>query len=128
MAGYTVALSGKFTALHFFEGKNDTAESAVHPHDYCVEIQLSGQELDRNGYLIDLDEIDLFLKEILSRYADVLLNNLPEFTGFPPSLEHFSRILCQAFSDRVKDIGIKTVSVKLWENERAWASFGEETQ
>lgn len=126
MAGYSIALSEKFRSLHFFEEKKNTPESIAHPHDYCVEIQLYGEELDASGYLIDLEEIDLLLKEVLSGYSDVLLNDLPEFSHSPPSLERFARILCQSFSNRLKGAQIKAVSVKLWENERAWASFQEE--
>lgn len=128
MSAYTLALREKFKARHAFEEKKGTAEAIPHSHDYCVEIQLHGDELDGNGYLVDLEEITLFLKETLSRYADVFLNDLPEFSNFPPSLEHFARILCDTASQLLKNQRIQAVSVKLWENEDAWASFHRERE
>jgi 6-pyruvoyltetrahydropterin/6-carboxytetrahydropterin synthase len=126
MSTYTLALREKFKARHAFEEKKGTAEGIPHSHDYCMEIQLHGDELDKNGYLIDLDEITLFLNETRSRFADVFLNDLPEFSNFPPSLEHFARILCDTASHRLKNPRIQAISVKLWENENAWASFCSE--
>jgi len=126
MSGYTLALSKNFKARHVFAEKAGTAEGLPHEHDYRVEIQLHGKELDGSGYLIDLEEIDLFLRDVLARCTDVLLNDLPEFSDFPPSLEHFARILCQAVSNRVKRPQIEAVSVKLWESEHAWASFRQD--
>ncbi len=123
MSAYTLALREKFKARHSFEEKKGTAEGIPHSHDYCMEIQLHGDELDENGYLIDLEEVTLFLDETLCRYTDVLLNDLPEFSNFPPSLEHFARILCDTASQCLKNPKIQTVSVKLWENKNAWASF-----
>lgn len=126
MAGYTVALREKFSASHFFNEKKETAEGLAHPHHYYVEIRVEGKELDGSGYLIDLEEIDLFMKDILSHYSDILLNDLPEFANLPPSLEHFARILCQTAFHRLISPHIKAICVKLWESERAWASFREE--
>ena len=93
MSRYVLALSEKFTARHFFPEKRGMEEGIPHPHDYRIEIRVDGGALDKNGYLIDLDEIDLFLKEILSRYSGVLINNLPEFSQLAPSLEHFAQCL-----------------------------------
>ena len=117
MSGYTLALSKNFKARHVFAEKAGTAEGLPHEHDYRVEIQLHGKELDGSGYLIDLEEIDLFLRDVLARCTDVLLNDLPEFSDFPP---------CQAVSNRVKRPQIEAVSVKLWESEHAWASFRQD--
>ncbi len=123
MAMYTIALSEDFTARHFFAERKGTDEGSPHPHNYRVEVQLQGKDLDEAGYLVDLDEVERFLKAILTRYTDVLLNELPEFSSLTPSLEHFARILCSAISERAKRPQIETVTVKLWESERAWASF-----
>ncbi len=126
MSTYILALRETFKARHSFEEKKGTAEGVPHSHNYCMEIQLHGDELNESGYLVDLDEITLFLNEALSRYTDVFLNELPEFSNVTPSLEHFARILCLAASQRLKNPRVQAVSVKLWENENAWASFCKE--
>ncbi len=125
-AAYSLGLHENFRARHLFPEKEGKDESLPHPHDYRMEVQFHGKELDGSGYLVDLEEIEVILKELLTRYTDVLLNGLPEFSGSPPSLEHFARILCHTISERVKRPQIEAVTVKLWESERAWASFHKE--
>ncbi len=127
-AVYTLAFSENFSARHLFSEKKGTDEGLPHPHDYRVEVQVQGKELDGSGYLVDLEEINRFLKDILTHFTDALLNDLPEFSGTPPSLEHFARILCRIVSKRVRNPRLKAITVKLWESESAWASFHEETR
>ena len=52
-----------------------------------------------------------------------MLNDLPEFKGLNPSLEHFSRILAEALDGRIGAANICGLKVILWENESAWASY-----
>lgn len=127
MVDYTIALARNFSARHSFPQKEGT-EGLPHPHEYRLEIQLRGDKLDQNGYLVDLDEIDRLLREVLVRYTDVFLNDLPEFSDIPPSLENFSRLLCRAVSGGLKAPQVEAVTLKLWENEWAWASFHEERE
>jgi 6-pyruvoyltetrahydropterin/6-carboxytetrahydropterin synthase len=51
------------------------------------------------------------------------LNELPDFSGLNPSIEHFSRIICEALADRIKASNLNAMLVKIWENEIAWAAF-----
>ncbi len=125
MTGYAVGLSKRLTARHYFTEGATEAEKVPHVHDYRVELIVHGRDLDRNGYLIDLDEIDTVLKELIAGYDGRLLNELPQFAGVPPSLEHLARIMCTAFSGRLQG-AYEGVTVKVWESEWAWASFHQD--
>ena len=59
----------------------------------------------------------------MARYRDQTLNELPEFDGLNPSIEHFTRIFCEALSERIQAPNIGMVTIKIWENDIAWASY-----
>lgn len=120
---YTVAVKRDFVAWHYLIGGDWGAENQPHTHHYQVELQLEGADLDRHGYLVDIVDIEKNLDELMSRYREQSLNELPEFAGLNPSIEHFARILTQALSARILADNILAVTVKLWENEIAWASY-----
>lgn len=120
---YTVAVKRDFVGQHFLIGGDWGAENQWHSHHYQVELQLEGESLDPHGYLVDIVDIERHLEALVARYRDQTLNDLPEFTGLNPSIEHFSRVLCQALSERIVAPNISGLTVKLWENDIAWASY-----
>lgn len=122
---YTVSVQRDFVAQHFLIGGDWGAENQRHSHHYRVELQLSGASLDQHGYLVDIVDIENHLNALVAYYRDRTLNEMPEFAGLNPSIEHFSRILCQQFSQRIQAANISRLTVKLWENEIAWASYME---
>lgn len=120
---YTVAVKRDFVGQHFLIGGDWGAENEWHSHHYVVEVQLEGATLDKHGYLVDIVDIEHHLETLVGRYRDKTLNELPEFEGLNPSIEHFSRIFCEALSARIVAANIEQVTVKIWENEIAWASY-----
>ncbi len=120
---YTVAVRRDFIAQHFLIGGDWGPENRKHSHHYVVEVQLSGPELDRHGYLVDIVDIEARLDALVQRYRDATLNDLEEFAGLNPSIEHFARIFCTRFVDGLDAPTVQQVSVKIWENDIAWASY-----
>ena len=120
---YTVAVKRDFVGQHFLIGGDWGPENDWHSHHYYVEVQLEGDTLDQHGYLVDIVDIETQLNKIVAYYKDKTLNDLPEFEGLNPSIEHFSRILCLTLAERIKAETLSFVTVKLWENEIAWASY-----
>ncbi|MEZ4516702.1 MAG: 6-carboxytetrahydropterin synthase [Chloroflexota bacterium] len=120
---YTVAVKRDFVAQHFLVGGDWGAENEWHSHHYQIELQLSGNMLDQHGYLVDIVDIETHLDAVVAHYRDKTLNDFPEFDGLNPSIEHFSRILCHTLSDRIQASNLNMITVRLWENDIAWASF-----
>lgn len=123
---YTVAVQRDFVAQHFLFGGDWGTENQRHSHHYIVELQLEGAELDRHGYLVDIVDIESKLEWLVDYYRDKTLNDLAEFEGLNPSIEHFSRILCTALSEGIQAPNITAVTVRVWENDIAWASYRRE--
>lgn len=120
---YTVAVKRDFVGQHHLIGGDWGVENDWHSHHYVVEVQLEGAELDRHGYLVDIVDIEHHLEALVSRYRDKTLNDLPEFAGLNPSIEHFARIFCVALSERIAAPNINAVTIKIWENDIAWAAY-----
>jgi 6-pyruvoyltetrahydropterin/6-carboxytetrahydropterin synthase len=120
---YSVAVKRDFIAQHYLVGGDWGSENEKHSHHYQVELILEGAELDRHGYLVDIVDIETHLNTLVQRYRDQTLNDLPEFSGLNPSIEHFTRILCSELSARIQAPNLQALTVRIWENEIAWASF-----
>ena len=120
---YTVTVIRDFIAQHFLIGGDWGDENELHSHHYKVEIQLQGDKLDQHGYLVDIVEIENGLGRVVAYFSDKTLNELPEFKDLNPSIEHFSRIMCEMFSRKISLKNLKSLTLQLWENEVAWASY-----
>jgi 6-pyruvoyltetrahydropterin/6-carboxytetrahydropterin synthase len=123
---YTVAVKRDFVAQHFLIGGDWGAENEWHSHHYQVEVQLHGATLDQHGYLVDIVDINNNLEALIAQYRDKTLNDLPEFKGLNPSLEHLARLFCQALSERIQAPNLSAVVVQMWENESTWAAYRQE--
>jgi 6-pyruvoyltetrahydropterin/6-carboxytetrahydropterin synthase len=120
---FRLAVSRDFVAQHFLIGGDWGAENDRHSHHYRVEICLEGSELDQHGYLVDIVEVETALDDLVGRFRDTTLNDLPEFEGRNPSVERFAYLFAHAFSERIPAPNIAAITATLWENQIAWASY-----
>jgi 6-pyruvoyltetrahydropterin/6-carboxytetrahydropterin synthase len=120
---YTVAVTRDFIANHFLVGGDWGAENFPHAHAYVAEISIQGDQLDQHGYLVDIVDIEAALDTTINYFRDSLLNDKAEFAGLNPSIEHFSRIINEQISARIRPLGNASLTVKLWENATCWAAY-----
>ena len=67
---------------------------------------------------------ELLLAEgLVGRLRDQTLNDLPQFEGLNPSIEHLARLFCQSFTQRIQAANLSRARVQIWENEIAWSSY-----
>ena len=123
---YTMAVKKDFIAQHYLIGGDWGTENELHSHHYQIELQLEGKVLDQHGYLVDIVDIENALDNLVVQYQDQTLNDLPEFKGLNPSIEHFARLICESLNETILARNITAATVKLWENEIAWASYRQE--
>jgi 6-pyruvoyltetrahydropterin/6-carboxytetrahydropterin synthase len=123
---YRVAVRRDFVAQHYLVGGDWGEENRRHSHHYQVEVELWGRTLDEHGYLVDIVDVENHLDALVAYFRDKTLNELPEFAGLNPSIEHFSRIFCRGLKERLKAPNLEAVGVKIWETGIAWASYREE--
>jgi 6-pyruvoyltetrahydropterin/6-carboxytetrahydropterin synthase len=120
---YTVGLLRQLVAQHRLIGGDWGRENERHSHHYRLEAILEGDQLDRHGYLIDISQVEPRLDALVERYRDQMLNDLPEFAGQNPALERFAAILAHRLAEGLPPgSGVKTLTVRLWESETAFAT------
>ena len=122
---YSLGVQRDFIASHYLIGGDWGSENQLHAHHYKVEILLEGDQLDVHGYLVDLVDVEVQLEKLVDYFRDKTLNELSEFKGLNPSIEHFSRIFCKAIADGIHVANLKSLTVKIWENEIGWSSYRE---
>ena len=120
---YKLTVRRDFVAQHYLTVPNCGSENEWHSHHFEVEVQMEGEKLNENGYLIDIVDVEEALDAVIERYRDATLNDLSEFEGLNPSVEHFSRIFCHSLQDRLPTDPLSGLTVRIWEDEDAWASF-----
>jgi 6-pyruvoyltetrahydropterin/6-carboxytetrahydropterin synthase len=120
---YTLAVRRNFVAQHFLIGGDWGLENFWHSHHYQLELQLQGASLDQHGYLVDIVKVEAALNALVAAYRDKTLNDLPQFSGINPSIEHFTRIAAHELAPQVYAPNLSGLTVKIWENEIAWASY-----
>jgi 6-pyruvoyltetrahydropterin/6-carboxytetrahydropterin synthase len=120
---YTITVRREFDALHFLERESKPQEQVTHPHRYAVAVKLEGRQLDERGYLVDIESVEKNLEKLMTRFQGQTLNDLPEFRGLNPSIEHFSRIFCYSFCDEVAASPVDSVTVIISESKKASASY-----
>jgi 6-pyruvoyltetrahydropterin/6-carboxytetrahydropterin synthase len=119
---YTVTVERAFVAQHFLTVPDPGSEGELHSHRYTARVQLAGQSLNEYGYLADIEAVEARLDSTVERYRDATLNDLPSFEGLNPSVEHFARLFGERLADRLDAPAVESMTVKLREDDVAWAS------
>ena len=120
---YELGVRRDFVAQHRLVGGDFGKENDWHSHHYQVEVRLAGPRLGAHGFLVDIVEVKAGLEATLDAFRDRTLNDLPEFEGLNPSLEHFVRIFTERLLSTFEPRGLERVEVRLWEDPTAWASY-----
>jgi 6-pyruvoyltetrahydropterin/6-carboxytetrahydropterin synthase len=123
MSRYSVGIVRDFVASHFLFGGDWGRENQRHAHHYRMEVSFAGDELDRHGYLLDIAVVNQHLDRLVERFRDQTLNELPELAGQNPGLEPFARVLADALTRALEPEVLTSLTVKLWENEQAFATY-----
>jgi len=120
---YTVSVRRPFIAQHFLTVPDPGPEGTLHSHQFTVVLEFDGESLGEDGYLVDIDAINAALDSVVDTYADTTLNDQPAFEGLNPSVEHFSRIVCEHVLDHAAPTNPDRIRVRIWEDDDAFASY-----
>jgi 6-pyruvoyltetrahydropterin/6-carboxytetrahydropterin synthase len=120
---FTVTVVEDFVAQHYLIVPNPGPEGDPHSHHYEVELEFRGSELNQYDYLVDIDDVEAAIDGLLDRYEDTMLNDLPEFEGYNPSVERFAEVVWERVTRQVTDETIEEVAVTVWEDDEAYAAY-----
>lgn len=120
---YSTTVVTDFVAQHYLTVPNPGPEGEPHSHHYEVELICRGPELNEYDYLVDIDDIEAALASLTDRYRDEMLNDLPEFEGYNPSVERFARVIFERVTERFIDDTVTELTVTVWEDDEAAAAY-----
>ena len=120
---YSLGVSRRFTARHFLVGGEWGDENIEHAHGYRMELILEAPNLDRNGFLVDIVEVEHHLDEVAADLQGKTLNSLVYFRDLNPSIERLATVLHDMFKKRLAHVPLAALTVTIWEDEIAWTSY-----
>ncbi|MCU0822634.1 MAG: 6-carboxytetrahydropterin synthase QueD [Spirochaetes bacterium] len=120
---YRIKIYDRFSSAHFLKGYKGECES-LHGHNWKVEIEVQGEELDNVGMLMDFKRLKAILHDILVNLDHRLLNDIHPFSESNPSSEIISGYIYKTVKEKLPQ-GLSIHMVSVWESENSVASYFE---
>lgn len=120
---YRINIFDRFASAHYLEGYQGTCET-LHGHNWKVEVEVQGNELDNVGMLIDFRELRGLLGSITKDLDHCLLNDLEPFKIVNPSSENIAKYLYDELKVKLPS-NVSVYRVSVWESENSMATYFE---
>lgn len=120
---YHLRIIDYFSAAHQLKGHHGKCEE-LHGHNWKVEVEVQGEQLDNIGLLIDFGLLKQYLQDILEQLDHKFLNDIPSLRGISPSSELLAKYIFQELRNRLP-AGLSLAAVTVWESEHASAIYCE---
>lgn len=117
--GYRIHKSFEFAASHVLAGlPDDHPCSRLHGHNYRVEVELEGSQLDDVGFVMDYRALDP-----IKRFLDATIDHrhLNDLVSFNPTAEHLARWLHRKATDLLP--GQRVSAVRVYETPKTGAEY-----
>lgn len=119
---FTLCVKDSFAAAHRLVGYKGKCEE-LHGHNFTVEAFFFGEKLADNGLLADFKVLKTYLKNILDTLDHKYINEIPFFTERSSSAEHIAMYVFHEMEKQMKEQGISVKAIRVWESEKAYASY-----
>jgi len=121
---YELKIISRFAAAHQLRGFEGGCEN-LHGHNWKIEVFVSGEELGRDGLLIDFRLIKEETKKVLDELDHQFLNELNAFETLNPSSENIARHIFKSLLRKLNNKDVKVSRVIAWESDSSCASYSE---
>jgi 6-pyruvoyltetrahydropterin/6-carboxytetrahydropterin synthase len=113
-----------FASAHSLRGyPGDCAK--LHGHNWKIEVQVAGEQLNEIGMVIDFKEIKRHAKEVINELDHSFLNDHPYFHDTNPTAENIALYLYKTIGQRIASDAVKMHSITVWENDRNCVTYSE---
>ena len=120
---YGIILRESFSAAHFLREYRGKCER-IHGHNYLVEVEIEGENLDEIGILLDFNEGKKMLRGILEELDHSLLNRDSPLSSLNPTAENIARFIFKKLKEQIPTpLRLKRVAV--WETDNVGAYYEE---
>lgn len=125
---YWIAVKRQFSAAHRLEGHPGKC-SRLHGHTWYVEAVFGGEELGRDGILIDFEDAGKALEDVIADFDHSYLNDVEPFGEIPPTAENVARVVFERLKgeagQRESWKAAELMMVTVWESHDTRAAFSD---
>lgn len=119
---YELKIITQFGAAHQLRNYNGKCEN-LHGHNWKIEVYVKGEELDKDGMLVDFKIIKDRTKEIVEKFDHKFLNDLECFSEINPSSENIAKYVYEELEKGINDNRVKVSRITAWESDTACATY-----
>lgn len=121
---YELRVMSQFSAAHLLRDHKGECEN-LHGHNWKIEATVSGNELGKDGLIIDFKIIKEKMEKVLKKLDHKYLNELEPFKKQNPSSENIARHIFEFLSRELSNKNVRVSKVTVWESDTASASYME---
>lgn len=115
---YQISVEQDFDAAHFLRGYRGKCE-AMHGHRFRVVVRIKSSELNDIGIAYDFADLKKHMREILSKFDHVCLNDLPQFAKKNPSSENIAAAVYKELKKKLSGEQVSLAAVEVWESPQS---------
>ena len=119
---FAIGIIAQFEAAHRLKGDFGPA-SRLHGHTYRVEVEVTGQNLQPDGTLIDIGTLRPRVDETVAGLNYQNLDELPAFADLNTTAEAIAAYIWRLLASRFSGYGLANLSVRLWESPQVYAAY-----
>jgi 6-pyruvoyltetrahydropterin/6-carboxytetrahydropterin synthase len=119
---FALIVRDSFAAAHRLESYKGKCES-LHGHNFTVEALFEGENLDKDGMLVDFALLKRDLKEVLSELDHRYLNEIPFFAERASSSEYIALFIHGRLTELCREYAASLTEVRVWESANSCAAY-----
>ncbi len=119
---FEIEIEETFAAAHTLPGTGTKCER-LHGHNWKVQVGLEGEQVDRNGLLMDFHELRELTRSVTQQLDHIYLNEHPLFAGLNPTAENLARIVYEQVASRLARTDVRLTYVRIHETDKARATY-----
>jgi 6-pyruvoyltetrahydropterin/6-carboxytetrahydropterin synthase len=118
---YEVYVAARFEAAHRLVGNFGPA-TRMHGHTYTLEMIVRGQRLTEDGTLYDIGRLKQVVDDLAASLDYRDLNEVPGLTGVNTTAEAVADHCWERLAPSLRDRGLDSLVVRIWESRVAYAA------
>ncbi len=123
---FELTISVNFEAAHYIKDYPGKC-NRLHGHNWKVEVNVYGTELDELGMLTDFRELKISVNKIMMNLDHYCLNEIEPFCKINPTAENIAKyIYDELLATREFDGRVKLRSIRIWESATSAATYSQE--
>jgi len=119
---YQISVEQDFDAAHFLKGYRGKCE-AVHGHRFRVVVKIESSRLNDIGIAYDFADLKQHLRDILSRFDHICLNDIPPFDKINPSSENLATTIYGELKVKLTGAPVSLAGVEVWESPQSGVAY-----